>query len=163
MLGFLSVRKILEAGKMSTTVRGMHIPLVRFRRSSLGLPDNVAPLLGIYYDLENPERIQQSLAFLCNQIVHSYIFGVAVGNVGGLDGVYFASDREWRDNVFFASSTELARVLTRVGEDPNAEFSPWVEVRLDRHRVQVAFPPLPSTASNTRPKPSVSAERARSG
>jgi hypothetical protein len=70
MLGFISVRKMIEAGKMSHAVRGMQVRLLRFGR---GLPvnDNAAPLLMVYYDLEKPGRCSEGLAFVCNQIVHS--------------------------------------------------------------------------------------------
>lgn len=148
MLGFLSIRKILEAGKLSRAVRDLRVELSHFARGAMPAPPQAASLLMVYYDLEAPTRCARALAFVCNQIVHSYVFGVAVRYDGGFDGVYFASDREWRAGVYFAAASEVVRVLRRVGEDPQAEFNPWAEVRLDRHRVQVAFPPQRRRGSN---------------
>ncbi|MCX5801808.1 MAG: hypothetical protein NTX17_10555 [Candidatus Eisenbacteria bacterium] len=143
MLGFYSVRKIFEAGKMSLRARSLQVRLLLFGRGLSRMREEYAPILEFYYNLTKPQRHQRGLAFVCSQIVHSYVFGVAVGYDGGFHGVYFSSDRERGSRLYFVSATEIVRIFTRVGADPDVEFSPWAEENLHLHRVQVAFPPPP--------------------
>jgi len=140
MIAFYGIRKILEARKASpkvldATVRIMEYPSKLYPRGEV-----IGPVLQAYFDLDHPKKCDRNLLFICHQVVHSYIFSVAVGYSSGFEGIYFASDRFRNKCLFFISAQTLIEVFRMVGTDPDAEFSPWIEERLPCHRVQTAFP-----------------------
>ena len=140
MTAFYGIRKVLEAKKASPSVLAASVPTLEYgRRANL---DNevVGPILGVYFDLEPPKKCHRDLLFICHQVVHSYIFSTAVGYSSGFEGIYFSSDRLRSKHLFFIEAQVLVSVFRRVGDDPAAHFSPWVEERLPHHRVQTGFP-----------------------
>lgn len=141
MLAFYAIRKILEAGKTSPAVRKLRVRLTEYNRSAFSTQVKVvAPILQAYYALERPHRGTRDVLFVCHQIVHSYVFAVATGYESGFAGVYFASDRERNERLFFLEAEELVATLRRVGADCT-DFFGWAEERLPDHRIQTAFPP----------------------
>ena len=144
MTAFYWIRKILESKKASQKILNGSLPLIQFKRGLISNTEITAPILQLNFDLENPETKNRSISFVCNQIVHSYIFSIAVGYNTGLQGIYFASDKERNNLLFFIPVDSLISIYRMIGTDPKAEFSPWIEERLTHHRVQTAFPQSPA-------------------
>ena len=71
----------------------------------------ITPILQGYFDLDYPKKCDQSLLYICHQIVHSYIFSVAVGYSSGFEGVYFSSDRFRNKCLFFITAKNLIKIL----------------------------------------------------
>src|SRR3954447_25975700 len=94
MVGFFYVRKLIESRKLSrdfadrqfkTTsypAKGKHIHLMNLRRDVDEL-----------FDLDEPRQVAMKIEDLANQLIHSYIFYLSMGEHGGLDGILVASDR----------------------------------------------------------------------
>lgn len=140
MIAFFGIRKMLEAQKSSPNVLALSVPILEYRRRLDSDNEIVGPILQIYFDLEHPQKCDRDIFFICHQVIHSYIFSVAVGFSSGFEGIYFASDRLRNEHLFFITAQTLVKVFLKVGNDPDACFSPWVEERLSDHRVQTAFP-----------------------
>ncbi len=140
MIAFYGIRKILEARKASPKVLAASVRIMEYpRRPNCGA-EVIGPILQAYFDLDHPKKRDRDLFFICHQVVHSYIFSIAVGYSSGFEGIYFASDRLRNKCLFFIAAQTLIKVFRMVGIDPDAGFSPWVEERLPYHRVQTAFP-----------------------
>jgi hypothetical protein len=140
MTAFYWIRKMLESKKSSPKIMASSLKLLEFERGLIGSGKVVGPILQVNFDMEHPKAITRDLVFVCHQIVHSYIFSLAVGYQSGLQGVYFSSDREHRSRLFFISVEDLINAIKMVGLDTDVGFSPWIEERLQFHRVQTAFP-----------------------
>jgi len=140
MTAFYGIRKMLEAKKASPKILAASVPILEYRRRPDLGNEVVAPILQVYFDLEHPKKCDRELLFICHQVIHSYIFSTAVGFSSGFEGIYFASDRLRNKHLFFITAQTLVNVFQRVGNDPEADFSPWVEERFPHHRIQTAFP-----------------------
>jgi hypothetical protein len=152
MLSFYVVRKLLEAGKASPQIVGLSVPVLEFARRAIAKGAVDAPILQAHYDLEHPVSSKRDLKFICHQIVHSFVFSVAVGYQSGLAGVYFASDFQRNKGLFFISAAALVRLLQKIGLDARVDRGGWVEERLREHRVQTAFPPRDYRAVTANPR-----------
>ncbi len=141
MLGFYSIRKLLEAGKASRQVDTRNVSLIEYQRGLHRSRPVCGPILQADYDLDLPHQLQASLRFVCNQVVHSYVFAVGAGYNSGFAGIYFASERERNERVFFLDARELITLFCDVARDRHSDDYRWVEERLTSHRVQTAFPP----------------------
>ena len=48
------------------------------------------------YDFEQPTRVKRPLPFVCNQVIHSYVFQIWSERGGHRSSLFFSSDRERR-------------------------------------------------------------------
>lgn len=140
MLSFFIIRKLLEARKTSGRISNLSVTLFEFNRGLRAKQDVVYPILQVDYDLNHPHKTQKDLLFICHQIIHSFVFSVAVSYSKGFDGIYFSSDFQKNKKLFFLPVENIIITFTEIAHDPEADFSPWVEERLDKHRIQTAFP-----------------------
>ncbi|MET9870645.1 hypothetical protein ABZZ16_31690 [Streptomyces sp. NPDC006386] len=70
------------------------------------------------YDLGKGRGAELSLTNVCNQVIHSWIWGFAAGENGvGLDGVFVSSDRKRRKCLYFLSIDMLVDLFRSVGEE----------------------------------------------
>jgi hypothetical protein len=114
---FYSIRKLIEAKKLSDYVvetkislqafKSMRIPVTRFNR------DRIDEL----YDLQNPSSESIKLKDICNQFIHSYIFVPCFGELNELDGIIFCSDHTRKHRVFKLAIADLIDALKMVGSD----------------------------------------------
>jgi hypothetical protein len=120
MLGFYSIRKLVEAKKLSNAVADQEIQVVAF--PSLGKPITHMNWhkFDELYDQDSGQSLNKSLTFLCNQFVHSYIFLPVFDDDRRLSHVIVASDFE-RNR--FSYEVDLNRVIDlfeQIGADyPN--------------------------------------------
>ncbi|MEW6529282.1 MAG: hypothetical protein AB1473_00475 [Thermodesulfobacteriota bacterium] len=140
MIAFYGIRKMLEARKASPRVCAASVRCLEYPRRPNSGAEVISPILQAYFDLNHPRKRDRDLLFVCHQVVHSYIFSIAVGYSSGFEGIYFASDRLRSKCLFFVGARTLIKVFRMVGIDSDTGFSPWVEERLPYHWVQTAFP-----------------------
>lgn len=94
MLGFYSIRKLIEAKKLSESVVSQKV--IASACTSKGQPVTRMNWLDIdkLYNLDAPQAVTKDLVFFCHQFVHSYIFGEYFNDEHKLHGVFVSSDRE---------------------------------------------------------------------
>jgi len=68
-----------------------------------------------------PEKIPRDLIFICNQIIHSYVFvPVLNGNRDALHAVWFSSDRHRHQYLYEFELDRIIKLFMQVGKDyPN--------------------------------------------
>lgn len=121
MLGFYAIRKLIEAHKISTEIVERPLALVAF--PWLGKPVTFMNWHRFQekYDFQNPREIEKSLRFLCNQLVHSYVFAQFLQENGGLDAVVFNSDRTRHESLFKIPVASLISLFAEIGtNDPSS-------------------------------------------
>ncbi|NQT21789.1 MAG: hypothetical protein HQ592_18945 [Planctomycetes bacterium] len=122
MTGFYIIRKLMDARKLSDAV-------VLERVSIQSFPHRGKPVtlmnwdhIDRHYDLDRSHQTSRSLIWLANQMVHSYVFIVSVDETGGLNGVFFSSDKERNKALHFAEATKVIQKFEQIGGK-----CPWKE------------------------------------
>ena len=125
MVGFYMVRKLMEARKLSDNYAASRLRLRCHPRSG-PIPD---PLnwhqLDRFYDLEVTSPAERDVGFVCNQVVHSFVFVVSADR-RGLEGFFVASDRARSGQLYFMSAESAVSVLLGAARD---DASSWQGVR----------------------------------
>ena len=132
MLGFYSIRKLLESNKISNAVTSICWPL-----TSYVCRDEVTQLnrhaLNDLYDLSRDTVQPRDITFVCNQFIHSYVFTLTFSDKDRLDGVFVSSDRERNTQVFHLRIVDIAALFDRVVNDsPNL-------IRMSRNKQRKDF------------------------
>jgi hypothetical protein len=117
MLGFYSVRKLLEAKKLSDDVANQ-----KLRITAHSWKGKIVTRFNRFeywelYDLEHSHLVARSLIFLCHQIVHSYIFIVSFDVLNRFSGILVTSDRERHRTLYFIKVQQIIELFERVGSD----------------------------------------------
>ncbi|MBN1919588.1 MAG: hypothetical protein JW889_16960 [Verrucomicrobia bacterium] len=121
MLGFYSVRKLVEASKLSDNIVQRSMPLVAY--PSTGSVVNIMNWhhLDRHYDFGCPHCTARDLLFVCNQVIHSYVFAPLFGENTLLSAVLFNSDRTRFDTLFSLEVTLIADLFEEIGaNDPES-------------------------------------------
>ncbi|MBP7381874.1 hypothetical protein KBA39_05690 [Myxococcota bacterium] len=126
-IGFYSVRKLMDANKLSDSSLSMSISITEHSGLEKSITNMNWHRLDELYDLENPRPGKLGLRALCNQIVHSYVFVTVLNDKNqGLDGIMIASDREKSSRLYQIPVDEIVRVFEIVGNDyPNQREATW--------------------------------------
>jgi len=118
-VGFYGIRKLLEARKLSERLIKKRIAAEAFRFTGARQITifNWNSKFADAYDFENAAKISMSLEFLCNQVIHSYVFKEVFDEDGALSGIFICSDRERNEKLYYVSLAELIKVFSSVGSD----------------------------------------------
>lgn len=117
MLGFYSIRKLTESGKLTDEIANMNIHLRYYSAKGKLIHWMNSHKLEDLYDWDASQERCVSLPFLCNQIIHSYVFYLSVGEDGGLRGILVTSDRQRSTELLEISIEEIIAVFRCVGSD----------------------------------------------
>jgi hypothetical protein len=117
MLGFYSIRKLMESAKLTDHVSKMEVPLHSYPSTGRNVHLMNKHRLDELYDFARPTHQTVLLPFLCNQLVHSYIFALLFSEDGPLAGILVASDRQRKKELLEVSIEVLIDIFERVGKD----------------------------------------------
>ncbi|MBF0342692.1 MAG: hypothetical protein HQL06_00525 [Nitrospirae bacterium] len=112
-----SLRKLFEAAKISdnTTTSQFDVKVYDF------IGTNVTKLnwhkIDKHYDLTKSVHSKKEALFICNQLIHSYVFVLLFEETGGLSGIYFCSDRERHKHLYLLDIDDLISYLVKVSQD----------------------------------------------
>ena len=114
MLGFYAIRKLAEARKIPDAKFSQPVHLHTF--SAKG---KVVTLLNWHkldelYDVNDPRETREALSFVCNQIIHSYVFTPIFRKGGGLESIAFNSDRTRSSRLYSIAVDEMIRLFTSI-------------------------------------------------
>lgn len=123
MLGFYSIRKLIEAKKLSDSVENQLIDtnlhsfkgeeVTRFNR------DRIDEL----YSFDTVQSVTKDLIFFCNQFIHSYVFVIAFNENSCVDGIFVSSDRERNKALYFIEIRKIIALFEQVGNNyPSAVY-----------------------------------------
>lgn len=116
MLGFYSIRKLLESQKLTATIAQSRIRLhVHPCRKAVSQLNRHA--VHALYDLTSHTHEERDVSFVCNQFIHSYVFVLTVSDRKTWTGVLVASDRERNHAIYHVSARDIVQLFTRVSRD----------------------------------------------
>ena len=117
---FLSVyimRKLWEAGKLSSTCERRKIPCI-FHRPKNRAPDRLNwHRIDELYNLDVSESDQLTSIDFCHRLIYSYIFILVEGPRKTLAGYFFASDHTKGRGLWFVRQVDLLMLLSETGRD----------------------------------------------
>jgi hypothetical protein len=129
MLGFFSIRRLLESYKLSDDTRDLSVQVTQFpfkQGSHLTLLN--WSKLDRHYDLAKARDSQLALRELSNQVIHSYVFSLASNSRHRLAGVFVSSEFRRRRSVAYLPAWRIVRLFRRVAADwPDAMDMRWDE------------------------------------
>jgi len=115
-IGFYAIRKLMDTVKIKDSTRELKVQLSwspNLKRVDLFNSHRIEEL----YDLEKTGNETRTLKFLCDQLVHSYIFMPVKQEQGGISGFYFTSDRDREKKIFYITSQVVIDIFILVGND----------------------------------------------
>ncbi len=116
-IAFYSIRKLMEAKKLSnaTEVMPLNVAMYPSKHKDVTLQNwhNIDSL----YDLTARQTSQRDLRYICNQIIHSYVFVPETSEDGAFIGILFCSDKERNNKIYGVKSEDIINILRVVGKD----------------------------------------------
>lgn len=97
MLGFYAIRKMLESFDPVPVESEGPLSLTTFRRNRSRVSPLAFPDVSEAFDLTGPKMVELELREVCNQIIHSHFFSLWLARDQALHGVFFCSDRNWKE------------------------------------------------------------------
>jgi hypothetical protein len=132
---FFIIRRLLECNKLSERIAQREVPVDVYRptgeRITLMSRHDVWEL----YDLARPSGKRKTLPFLCNQVIHSYVFQIWSERGGRKTSLFFSSDRERRRAAYRLTRGTLRGILRAVGTN----YPSRLDGRFDKARQDFVF------------------------
>lgn len=115
MIGFYSVRKLIEASKLEDKVANQNAAVVKFCSNGKRVLRTDWTHFWDHYDLSNPVETVVPLTSLCNQFIHSYVFSCAFSELKEFESLLVSSDRERNRVLYSVDIAEVIRIFESVG------------------------------------------------
>jgi hypothetical protein len=117
-IGFYSIRKLLPTFKLSNNTKRLSSKVSWYAsRPEQSVDYFHRSDVDELYDLERPIEEMRDLGFMCNQVIHSYVFVNSTTEDGKLDGFFVSSDTMRRRRVYFFSLPVVLHAFRTVGRD----------------------------------------------
>ncbi len=118
MIGFYAVRKLVDSRVLTDSRVTRLIPVRVYpkkRETTITRFDRHDIVR--HYDI-NRERLEsRPLLFVCNQVVHSYVFSLLIQENGGLESIVVCSDKERQSKIFRIEIRTIAELFESIGHD----------------------------------------------
>ena len=122
MIGFYSIRKLIEAHKVSDEIRDRSISLQAYPSTGRPVTSMNWHKIDEKYNLNRSTRFQKPLSWICSQIVHSFVFMPCFDEGGRLDSVLFNSDRTRRQHLYSIGVDEVIALFEEIAANDPASI-----------------------------------------
>lgn len=117
-VGFYAIRKLLSTFKLSAATKVLTSEVTWFSpRAEQPVDYFHRSDVDVLFDLEKPTRETRDLGFLCNQVIHSYVFVNSTTEEGTIDGFFVSSDTMRRRRLYFFGLPAVLHAFRTVGRD----------------------------------------------
>ncbi len=115
-IGFYSIRKLMDTVKIKDSTKEMKFQ-IQWSPNIKQVDYINNHFIDKLYNLKQINQETRTLKFICDQIVHSYIFMPAENEKSQLIGFFFTSDREKNKKIFYISIQDVINIFNYVGND----------------------------------------------
>ncbi len=134
-IGFYAIRKLISTFKLSISTKQISVTLESFPAIQGEIVDyfnrhNFEEL----FDLDSVTQEQHDLEFLCNQVIHSYVFIIGLTEDGIIEGFYLTSDKMRHKKLYFVPLAQVISVFRAVGQDYPKKINLQREPQTDEWR-----------------------------
>ena len=134
MLSFFMIRKLIEAKKLSQGLQDCRTPVLTYAPTGKLVHHFNWHRLSELYHLARAKRENVTLEFLCNQIIHSYVFApLFTGRKP--TAILFCSDWQRNRKLYRLSMSRLTRLLQKVVSDSPASLHAQFDDSMHDYRV----------------------------
>src|ERR1019366_4467449 len=116
MLGCFSVRKLIESRKLTRQFAGRQVKIGVYPSTGKRVHLMNHRRLDKLYDFERAKDRTVTVEFLCNQIIHSYVFALFFDETNKFHSIAVASDRAKMKELFEVPITTIADLFERAGK-----------------------------------------------
>lgn len=120
MLGFYSIRKLIEARKLTKRVELHHVNLNKYKyKVGGGCQIDLLSRHDMlrFYDLDTPVSETMLLKWVCDKFVHSYVFEYVVDSEGIFSAILFNSDKTRHEWLYEISVENVVYVFEEIALD----------------------------------------------
>lgn len=117
-IGFYAVRKLLPTFKLSESTKRLSGEVQWFApRNGQKVDYFHRSDIDDLFDLNHANTEVRDIGFLCNQVIHSYVFVNSTTEDGKLDGFFVSSDTMRQKRLYFFPLALVTQVFKTVGQD----------------------------------------------
>jgi hypothetical protein len=131
MVGFYAIRKLNESHRLREQFDGIAVPLVSFPSLGRRIGYFVWPTVENHFDLAKPRPTSKAVKFVCDQIIHSWVFSPWFDRTNRLAGVFFSSDKKKGTEVY---RMDLQRIIDLFRAAAGSRPKGWLRVAPARNR-----------------------------
>ena len=118
MISFYSIRKLMDAKKLTDSIVQLDIPVLEFSATGKKITLLNNHKIDELYKLDEPRTKTIKLRFLCNQMVHSYIFMIVTQHENnGLGSVLINSGNIKDKRLISVTADTLIDVFESIGQN----------------------------------------------
>jgi hypothetical protein len=120
MLGYYSIRRLIEASKLSNSTFEQELPLTTYPCTGKTVTRMNSHKVDQLYDFDSPTIASCKVLFVCHQIIHSFVFIPVFNENGEINGILFTSDRYRHQRLCSMTLDQIIHLFEQVGCDyPN--------------------------------------------
>ena len=117
IITFFQIRKLIEAHKLTDRCRIQNLTAIRYNHIGHRVDVSNRWPIEELYALSHGKKSNLLLAFVANQIIHSFIIGTVFLEEGTPEGIMVSSDFRRNDYLYHFSLSELLRAIREVVTD----------------------------------------------
>ena len=118
MVSFYSIRKLMDANKLTDSIVNLDVPATEYAATGKKVTLLNNHKIDELYKLEEPKEKTIKLRFLCNQMVHSYIFMIVTQpDSNGLGSILINSDNIKDERLISITADTLIKTFESVGQN----------------------------------------------
>ena len=117
MLGFYIVRKLKEAQKLTVSLVEQQVNIQAFPSNGINVTCMNWHRLNELYDFTLPNGQMRYLGFICDQIIHSYVFMVEFDDNSTIKGILFCSDQKRNTELYSLKIDKLIELFDDIGNN----------------------------------------------
>ena len=117
MIGFYSIRKLLEADKLSYSLSESTVDALSWPSRGKPVDHTNWHRIDDLYELGLPSSEDLTIRFVANQIIHSFVFTPIFSLAGPPEGIAFSSDREKEKRLYYLELVQIRDLFERAGSD----------------------------------------------
>ena len=125
LLGFYSVRKLLNTYKVSDSIKKLKYKLIWHKNIKAITYLNWHHVEELY-DLKTSNTEVRDIRFICDKFIHSYIF-LPIDEGSKLAGFYVTTDRLKDKKCYYVSIDQVVSIFRTIGRDYPANFKQWID------------------------------------
>lgn len=116
-IAFYSIRKLIEAKKLTDETVNITFKLQTYLPTGKNVTLINWHKIDELYNMEKKSSEQRKLGFICDQIIHSYIFIPTFDSDNTLHSILFSSDHQRSNKLFQMRVNELVDCISQVAND----------------------------------------------
>ena len=117
-IGFYTVRKLLPTFKLSHSTKTLKAEVEWYPPTPGEEVDYFHRTeVDELFDLDSATKESRDIGFLCNQVIHSYVFLISLTEDQKIAGFYLASDTMRKKRLYFVTLETVLTLFRTVGRD----------------------------------------------